>query len=1332
MTRLDAIGYMNLQRYIILMTIFCWMIVLPSQDQVFGEGEPEGSRTLLTPEDISGASLREMNGIEMMSRDFTESPTGQEVPQGSDDLWIPDMSLQSPSEAAGVSVSGEPTSASGSTGSPGPAVAMSTPASGQVPAAHTANTTNTANTLVASAAPAESATPGAAPTFHPGFQVINASDKAFVPPMPPLNEPPVYPKAGQTFVPGDNTFPALTPAPTAQATPNMAPAPTTPAPTPAPTAPADEWSGAAFSSTQEFAKESFASEAAKAAQAIQTQTQATGVIPTGPDGKPAWGQPFSKPGEQHTTVDTIVSAQDAARMNLSGYTIEDIRVSGLEMSINRFNQLIKTKIGQKFDQQVLEEDKRMLLQTKQFIDVTVSTTILPDRPNVLTVNFDLTPRRLMQYIKILGNTKMSKSDILEELGMKRGESRMDPYDVENGRLRIIELYKNKGYNEPHVEILWGDQPEDVGVVYLISEGVKQRVLNVEFVGNKLASSARLKSLIHCKPGVLYVIGGDFSRELLDEDVTKLLEYYRRLGYFDARVDREFVEGKGYTGLGKDNAWVSVRYIIDEGPRYKVRDFLFDGNRVLSNDKLAKELKVKKGSYYNYTDLEQDRIALKYAYQNLGYVLAEIEPKQVISDEPGFLDIRYEVTENNRYRVRDILVDYDGDEARTKSTVVLNMIDIHPSELIDGPKIRESERTLQRSGYFNDKPQDGILPTIKILPVKENAWKIGDDNVLTRVETGETSDSPADPDAGPSVASALGAPRLADMVKPLDRSQRSVPSEPSVAPGTAPAHAAPATTPTEAPRQQAQSDSIIRGQSRQIPTGFRTTTTAPATQSSVPGSVATVQPSIANSAYADTSMYNNASTAAMTYNGSTYAGQPAPALTPATNSVTGMAPPVTGATAYTQPGYAQPGYAQPGLTQPANAQQIAMNPYGQPGYAPGFNAAGAAGRDAVFPGTQQQELLHDQLLGSGNITDPNSLIYDADVIAQIKEGRTGMFQASIGVNSDYGLVGNVSLTERNFDIMRWPTSFTRWDGWNDAFRGGGQIFQVQASPGTEIQRYSVSWDVPYLLDTKNSFGITGLYGDRSYTEWFESRLGMELRLGRQWTNRFSTSLSGSLYQIKLSDPIVTYVPDLTDALGSHMQYTAGLNAVYDTRNHPFLPSQGYVVTGTGEMVFGDYQFPRFAVDARHYTTLRKRYDGSGRWVLGLRAAAGWSGKDAPIYERYYGGGTANLRGFEYREVTPRYLTTGVGIGGNFEFYSSAEMLVPISGGDEFQLAFFVDSGTVSRTIKDWDKYRVAPGFGLRLSIPMLGPAPLALDFAFPVSKSRDDVEQVFSFSVSGSR
>ena len=1004
------------------------------------------------------------------------------------------------------------------------------------------------------------------------------------------------------------------------------------------------------------------------------------------------------------------SAQPDPKDDPENRIVSDIRCSeGMEMPISRFNNLIKTKIGNPFNQQVLEEDKRRLLQTKQYVDVVVSTTLVPDEPDKVIVNFDFTPLRKIKYIKVIGNRKMSKTEILEELNMKRGETRMDPYDVENGRIRIAELYKSKNLNEPYVEVLVGDRPTDVGVVYLIDEGIKQRVRETTFIGNSLVSSARLKSLVSEKPGFLYLIGGEFSRERLDEDVTKLLEYYRSLGCFDAKVDREFEVGDQFQFFNQTNEWITVKYIIDEGPRYKIRNFLFEGNRVIPTEELRAKLKVKPGSEYNFNDLEADRIALKYAYGERGYVLADIQRTQIFTEDEGMIDLRYDIKEDYRYRVKDIQIRYEGEESRTKASVVMNMLEFAPGQVLNDKKIKSSENNLKRSGYFNDKPTEGPLPTVSIIPETENLYfgkngvkepeaqridrtarRGGDSPKPEEEKKSDEAQKPSDEKKilGQMPESAPGW----SLLKRADGEERVVsagyvssdaPSKAGFDPGFRVMSAEEAAA-ADVVDFTASDGATVRGQSMQVPTGFGSTTARQPASGAWNGSdYIGYQGSNVNSAnsYGDTSMYNN----------NTYS---------TANTAVPMAPPLsTGVYSSTTAGTDAPGF-------------------------------GAAGRDSVFPGTIEQQGLDGRLWG--DYATGEEPIRDATVVASIMEGRTGMFQASIGVNSNYGLVGNVSFTERNFDMFKLPTALFRPDGWTDAFRGGGQIFRAEASPGRNYSRYSISWDIPYIFDTNYNFGVTGLYADRYYDNWDDSRYGGELRFGRQWTPRFSTTFNAGAYNIKIHNPRVSFVPDINEVLGRNSQFLLGLNGCYDTRNHPYLPSEGFVIDGGAEYVFGSYRYPRVSIDGRTYFTVHRRVDGSGRMVLGLRSAAGWTGSDTPIYDRYFGGGFQNLRGFEYREVTPRYLNTNVGIGGNFEFYNSAELLVPVSGGDEFMLAFFVDTGVVSESIKHWDTYRVAPGLGMRISIPMLGPAPLALDFAFPVVKNDSDEKEIFSFSIQGSR
>ena len=144
-------------------------------------------------------------------------------------------------------------------------------------------------------------------------------------------------------------------------------------------------------------------------------------------------------------------------------------------------------------------------------------------------------------------------------------------------------------------------------------------------------------------------------------------------------------------------------------------------------------------------------------------------------------------------------------------------------------------------------------------------------------------------------------------------------------------------------------------------------------------------------------------------------------------------------------------------------------------------------------------------------------------------------------------------------------------------------------------------------------------------------------------------------------------------------------------------------------------------------LKERPDSSGRHTLSFYTTFGISGQDTPIYERFYAGGFGTLRGFQFRGASPQIDT--VEVGGILEFINSIEYMFPMTADDMFRAVTFVDFGTVEYTQHiDWRNFRVAPGFGLRVTIPMISAAPIALDFAFPVQYAPTDIRQIFSFFV----
>jgi outer membrane protein insertion porin family len=89
--------------------------------------------------------------------------------------------------------------------------------------------------------------------------------------------------------------------------------------------------------------------------------------------------------------------------------------------------------------------------------------------------------------------------------------------------------------------------------------------------------------------------------------------------------------------------------------------------------------------------------------------------------------------------------------------------------------------------------------------------------------------------------------------------------------------------------------------------------------------------------------------------------------------------------------------------------------------------------------------------------------------------------------------------------------------------------------------------------------------------------------------------------------------------------------------------------------------------------------------------------------------------------------GVGVGGRFMGLGTAEYMMPVTANEMIKVVGFSDFGTVENDVS-LDNFRVSVGAGLRLTIPMMGPVPIALDFAVPVMKQSTDIRQIFSFYI----
>ncbi|QDU94990.1 BamA/OMP85 family outer membrane protein [Lignipirellula cremea] len=432
--------------------------------------------------------------------------------------------------------------------------------------------------------------------------------------------------------------------------------------------------------------------------------------PYGPGAAPGYQQPA--PGYQQPAALPQPGPLPApAKVEAStGMLIRGVLIRGNQQTTKaRIRSVIKSRPGREFDTEILQSDVRAISRMRLFNDVRTYTEV---EQGEVIVTFEVVERKVLERIEFIGNRQMTERNLLKESGLKKG----DPLDlgaVNEGQQKLLNFYRTKGFPQAEVVIVEGNKPGDQAAVYNISEGPLQRIRWTHFEGNVVASDSRLKTLIASKPGwAWYFFGGRVDETVITSDESKLTAYYRNLGYFKARVGRELLP------VGDDGAWVDVVFVIDEGPRYKIRNVTLVGNRKFRSETLQNHLELQSGQEFNMEKMQKDVNQLRDIYGAQGHVYCNVTPDPRFLEEPGQLDLVYSIEEGAQYRVGRVNVHIAGEYPHTRENVIRNRISLQPGDIIDSRQIKESERRLRSAELFRVDAAHGVSPYIKVEPLDE--------------------------------------------------------------------------------------------------------------------------------------------------------------------------------------------------------------------------------------------------------------------------------------------------------------------------------------------------------------------------------------------------------------------------------------------------------------------------------------------------------------------------------------------------------------------------------------------------------------------------------------
>ncbi len=399
----------------------------------------------------------------------------------------------------------------------------------------------------------------------------------------------------------------------------------------------------------------------------------------------------------------------------SGKLVRAIEIVGNQtISRHKILSYMQTRPDRNFDEKLLQRDIHKLYSTDLFRKIVDSTV---EKADGVYVKLEVQELPTVTEVIFHGNRALNESMLVKHCGIKAGDP-SNPFATNMARQRLIDLYLENGFNQVAIVVKEGDKAGDRRIYFDIAEGPKERIWNIEFIGNSsqfpsalLGTKIKSKSARH---GATAYILNVANRNQIEEDKNTLGLYYRSLGYFQASVDYQV---KYYDG----GEFLDLKFVINEGPRFKIRNVSVTGNQFFSTETLMQALESKPGEYFHLGKMQRDQRTMRNEYYGReGFVYADIVPVPTFLEEPGMLDIVYRISEGDRYRAGEIRIHIAGDSSHTKHYVPLSLIGIRPGEFIDRREVELSEARLMRSQIFETNPTIGDPPKIEIgSPIFQN-------------------------------------------------------------------------------------------------------------------------------------------------------------------------------------------------------------------------------------------------------------------------------------------------------------------------------------------------------------------------------------------------------------------------------------------------------------------------------------------------------------------------------------------------------------------------------------------------------------------------------------
>ncbi|HBF33540.1 TPA: hypothetical protein DDW35_03140 [Candidatus Sumerlaeota bacterium] len=346
-------------------------------------------------------------------------------------------------------------------------------------------------------------------------------------------------------------------------------------------------------------------------------------------------------------------------------------------------------------------------------------------------------------------------------------------------------------------------------------------------------------------------------------------------------------------------------------------------------------------------------------------------------------------------------------------------------------------------------------------------------------------------------------------------------------------------------------------------------------------------------------------------------------------------------------------------------------------------------------------------------DPN--VRDARI--SVEEGVTGNLMVGVGMSDALGAFVWTSFSEKNIG------------GRADVITVGGELGQ-KASSGraSYLDRHVGESDV--------SLQYQAYYTDTDEPGYHERIAGASVEAGIPMESLSSSDAFGEgmwkMYLRARAEHVRTDEGDYNPEEDFNRNYAVATGRVRVERNgvttekldgKNYDKTGGFLVGVGLEEGVADGTLTKVTTDLDVYQKVTKKLVFASEMQAGIMPN---DAKDIGPTERYYLGGTDDLRGFKYRQAGPHDKgDSDVPLGGATKLLARNELRYPLF--ESITGVMFLDAGTLDDKAFSIGDPRASTGVGLRIKIKRM---EMGVDLAVPVLTQDHDQKRFFHFNIKG--